>query len=361
MGWLSNLFGGGKDKPGVNHQLPSTMVAKEFGEVNVRRVGKDNQILFTILMEPTGTASEGWQTGVALDASGSMMHAFGKGIEPVPGKEVPDHVWQDHIRRGWLTFVQHQGQQIPIPGRQCMEDLVRRGYFVWSKNEVEPLARRMTAYLASNLDADGGTTVIYWACGDGRDVEVIGDYTAEQCELAAFEGPDKVDFGSETHLMPAVKYFAERFADAKNGMYIFVTDGELNDLEEVKRYTIRLCKDIAAGKRNPLKCVLIGIGENINEDQMEQLDDLESGTDVDIWDHKIAKEMRALVEIFAEVVSEHQIVAPTARIFSEQGELVKNFTDGLPARVSFAMPAESKYFELEVEGQRIRQSVVVPR
>ena len=79
------------------------------------------------------------------------------------------------------------------------------------------------------------------------------------------------------------------FADARNGMYIFITDGELNDLEEVKRYTVKLCKDIQAGRRNPLKCVLIGLGENINEGQMEELDDLDSGTDVDIWDHKIAR------------------------------------------------------------------------
>jgi hypothetical protein len=34
---------------------------------------------------------------------------------------------------------------------------------------------------------------------------------------------------------------------------------------------------------------LVGIGDAINESQMEELDDLESGTDVDIWDHKIAK------------------------------------------------------------------------
>jgi hypothetical protein len=260
-----------------------------------------------------------------------------------------------------LQFVQYQGQTIPILSMKCREDLVKRGHFNWTKNEVEPLARQMTAYLANNLDADGGTTLIYWACGDGRQVEVIDDFTAEQCETALFGGPGSAGFGEGTFLTPAVQYFADRFADAKNGMYIFVTDGELNDLEDVKRYTIRLCKDIQAKRRNPLKCVLIGVGANINEDQMEQLDDLDSGTEVDVWDHKIAKEMRNLVEIFAEVVSEHQIVAPTGRIYSEGGTLIKNFTDGVPARVSFTMPSSSNWFELEVEGQRIRQSVVLPK
>src|SRR5262245_46247730 len=89
MGFWSKLFGGGGaaagggaggGREGVNVQLPSTVVAKEFGEVNVKRRGKELEILFTILMEPTD--AEGWQTGVALDASGSMLGAFGKDIEP---------------------------------------------------------------------------------------------------------------------------------------------------------------------------------------------------------------------------------------------------------------------------------------
>lgn len=369
MSFLSRIFGGGK-KDGsspaksadANRQLPSSMVAQEFGEVNVKRVGNEVEVLFTILMEPTGTASEGWQTGVALDASGSMMGAFGRDLGEVGAAgKVPEKIWGMYKERGWLQFFEHQGQQIPILSNEAKNDLIQRGHFVWSKNEVEPLARRMTGYLASNLDADGGTTVIYWACGDGKQLEVIGDLTAEDCEKAQFRGPRENDFGQGTHLAPAVQYFADRFADAKNGMYIFVTDGELNDLEEVKRFTIRMCKEIKAGKRNPLKCVLIGIGENVNEGQMEELDDLDSGTDVDIWDHKIAKEMRALIEIFAEVVSEHQIIAPSGKIYAENGDVIKHFTDGLPARVTFRMPHTSTAFELEVEGQRIKQSVVVPK
>jgi hypothetical protein len=78
-------------------------------------------------------------------------------------------------------------------------------------------------------------------------------------------GKFRVEFGSGTALAPAVKYFADRFQDAKNGMYIFITDGELHDLQEVKTYTTFLCRQIQSGRRNPLKCVLIGIGSDINE------------------------------------------------------------------------------------------------
>jgi hypothetical protein len=362
MSFWKSIFGGGDSAGGGrSHQMPSNLVSNEFGEVNVKLTRAGCEVSFTVLMEPTGVVAEGWQTGVAIDASGSMLGVFGKGLEPGPLGSPPETLLKHYHQNGWLHVAEHQGQSYVLLTDEAKADLVARGHQKWSRNEIEPLARRVTAYLASNLDADGGTTVIYWACGDGSQLEVIGDLTAEDCERAPFGGPTRVAFGENTILRPAVAYFADRFADAKNGMYIFITDGVLSDLEDVKRYTIQLCREIQARRRNPIKCVLIGIGEGIDEDQMEQLDDLESGTEVDIWDHKIAKDMRSLIEIFAEVVNENQIVAPNARIFDSAGQMVKNFPDGFPAKVSFNMPAASEWFELEVAGKRIRQSVVVPR
>jgi hypothetical protein len=356
VGFWDSVFGGGsKTKPvSASRQLPSSLVAKEFGEVNVRKNGSSQEVLFTILMEPSG--EEGWQTGVAIDASGSMKGVFGKELGAAgPQGKPPQKLIEQYTATGWLQVVKHRGQEFPVLVDEAKADLVARGHYRWTDNEIEPLARKLTAYLASNLDADGGTTVIYWACGDGTSLEVIGDLTNEDCERQIFNGPTGVDFGNSTALAPAVRYFAERFSDAKNGIYIFLTDGELNDLADVKKYTVQLCREIMAGKRNPFKCVLIGMGDGINESQMEELDDLDSGTSIDIWDHKIAREMRDLVDIFAEVVSENQIVAPTAKLFDAGGTMIKHFTDGLPARVSFSLPASSPFFELEVGDQRIRQ------
>ena len=358
MSFLQKLFKPGEESK--SHQLPSTMVSKEFGEVNIRRL-KDgsHEVVFTILME---TAGEGWQTGLAIDASGSMGDVFGKGLEEGPKGNPPEALVREYLQKGWLKFIQHQGQNIPMLSEGAKADLVQRGYFVWSKNQIEPLARRMTSYLASKLDSDGGTTVIYWACGDGGQIEEVGDLTVDDCETASFIGPVKVSFGNSTKLTPAMRYFVERFADAPMGMYIFITDGELHDLQDVKQYTVRLCKEIAAGKHNPVKCVLIGIGTEINESQMEELDDLESGTDVDIWDHKIAREMRSLVEIFAEIVSENQIVASSGRIYDSNGKVLRDFKDGLPSKVKFILPAGMNSFTLEVPDQpSIQQSIVAPR
>src|SRR5262249_18623517 len=126
-------------------------------------------------------------------------------------------------------------------------------------NQVAPVAQKVTSYLARKLDADGGTTAIYWALGDGgSQVQVLGDFPHYDAESYPFDPP--ADWGTGTQLLPAVRYFVERFRTAPFGFYVFITDGELHDLESVKTYSVQLAKDVAAKRRNPLKFVLIGVG-----------------------------------------------------------------------------------------------------
>lgn len=335
----------------VSHQLPSTIVAQEFGEVNVADTPSGREVRFTILMEPQGVEAEGWQTGVALDASASMKNWYGRSLT---GKVPPD-VQAEYEQKGWITGRIEDGNRVKVFQKEAYEDAVRRGFLKFSVNIVQPAARDFISYLASNLDADGGTTVIYWACGDGSAYEVLGDFTGEQCKGLDIIGPKTTPFGAGTKLTPAMRYFVDRFNDAARGMYVFLTDGKLDDLAEVKAYTTQLCQEIALGTRNPVKCVLIGVGEAVDEKQMEELDDLDSGTDVDIWDHKIHKEMRGLVEIFAEVVNENTMVAPTGTLYDDAGNAVKTFSDGVPALITATLPKGTKFFELAVGGHRIRQ------
>jgi hypothetical protein len=291
-------------------------VVDPFGEVNIYPAGAGRaRVVATILMEPH---REGAQTGIALDGSGSMSKLYG----------VED------------------GSRVLSPIFGGAKKL---------QNEVTPVAQKICAYLARKIDADGGTTCIYWAVGSGGgEVEVVGDFRAEEAERHTF-GPPR-EFGTGTQLLPAVRYFVERFADAPWGFYVFITDGELHDLDEVKDYSTRLAREIAARRRNPLKFVLIGIGPSVNETQMEELDDLDSGTDIDLWDHKLAAEMRVLQEIFAEVVDKNARVADHGRILDPQGRVVRDYRGaGLPAYLEFEMPAGAEYFTLEVNGARINQ------
>jgi hypothetical protein len=294
-------------------------VVEPFGEVNVHpAAGGRTRVTATILMEPH---KEGAQTGVALDGSGSMAKLYGVGGE----------------EPGFLASLFGIKQE--------------------THNEVTPVAQRICSYLARKIDADGGTTCIYWAVGPGGGhVEVVGDLTADQAEHHVF-GPPR-DFGTGTQLLPAVQYFVERFKDAPWGFYVFITDGELHDLDAVKDYSTRLARDVSAKKRYPLKFVLIGIGSDVNEQQMEELDDLDTGTEVDLWDHKLAAEMRVLQEIFAEVVDKNARVSDHGRVLDPSGGVVKDYSDtGLPAFLEFEMPAGSDYFTLDVNGSKIHQGL----
>jgi hypothetical protein len=366
MGFFQKVFGSKpqteKAKANANepppgktmHTLDPKLVVEPFGKINYWDLPDGGKrIRAYCLLE---NSIEGAQTGVAIDGSGSMQVNFGKGgIRQV--RQLTNQEWVSLIRMGLARQSGNTVEIINLSDPRTLATLVSFGVLQQippGPNIVEEQARKMTEYL-SKFDADGGTTVIYWAAGDGRQVEVVGDLTGPQCPTAIFPGPQ--DFGSETHLLPAIKYFVERFVDAKWGMYVFITDGCLNDLDAVKRYCTQLARDIAKGKRNDLKFVLIGVGDDIDEDQMEELDDLETGTNVDLWDHKIAKEMKQLADIFAEVVSATVIIVPGDGVVKDTGgNIVKNYRDtGLPALMWFDLPPGSQWFALEVGGQVVAQ------
>ena len=76
-------------------------------------------------------------------------------------------------------------------------------------NQITPVAQKVCSYLARNHDADGGTTVVYWAVGPGgSEVEEVGDFTADEAERHTFTAP--AEFGTGTQLLPAVRYFVTR-------------------------------------------------------------------------------------------------------------------------------------------------------
>ena len=343
-------------------RLPTSSLANEFGKVRMLRTQHAIEIDLAILVEPEGSTAEGWRTGVALDASGSMASAFGRGLVDGPKGDVPESLQKEYKKKGWWREVVHQRQRIAVLSEEARKDLVAKGHKVWTSNEVEPFARQMVAYLAAELDEQGQTGVIYWACGEnGEEVEELGSLSEAGCASATFAGPAQHGFGKGTALLPALRYFVEGkdFAGSKRGMFIFVTDGRLDDLEAVKRYTRDLAQKIESGQRNPVKCVLIGLCERdgVDVSQMEELDRLDTGTDVGIWDYKIAKEMRALIEVCIDVATENRIVAPSAKIYDDAGQVVQTFTDGLPARIEFTMSPSAQAFELEVAGRRIRQDL----
>jgi len=295
-----------------------------FGEVNVhKQANGEIDIVATILMVPE---IEGARTGLALDASASMKKMYGiSGIVGGP-------------------FAKAAG----VP------------------NVVEPVARTMAAYLAQ-FSSNAKCNLIYWAVNpDGSQVEPMGDFSAEESEKIVVAGPKKFPWGRGTKLLPPVRYFVEQaFQDAPWAICVFVTDGVIEDLLDVKQYCLKFARQIASGQRSFVKLVLIGVGEEVDEGQMEELDDMfegsglkdQQGHDIDLWDHKLASEMRKIEEIFAEVVSEDTKVTASGRILDQGGQQIKDFPDGVPAMLRFRLPAGSTGFTLEFPGGSVTQDI----
>lgn len=339
-----------------------TSVVEPYGEVNVFSESDGSiRVKATILMKPE---VEGAQTGLAIDGSKSMSDLFG--------------------------------------GQVAVSAL-----FGSNNNLVQPVARTIAEYLA-NFDSDGETSVIYWACGNfGQEIEILGDMNSQTAVQANFATP--TNMGTGTKLMPAIRYFTEdRFRDCPWGIYLFITDGLIEDIDEVKAYTDQLCKEMAAKSRGFTKLVLIGLGsdfyyqnkatnEKLSIDQaesqlvdldndpnwekseawevLEQLDDLhdeggefppvigKDGESIDIWDYKLAASMNSLEEIFAEVVSRNMTVAPNAEIIDSNGQAVRpigrdSYMDGLPALLDFHLSAGSTSFTLKLpNGNEVVQPI----
>ncbi len=289
-----------------------------FVEVQIDRTINKFVVRATILMEPDSSVA---RTALAIDASASMQPNFGVKLGPFPS---------------------------PKP------------------NLVEPVAKALTAFL-SKFSSDGKCATVYWACGpDGSAIEEIGRFTANEVLNAGFSGPQKNVWGKQTRLLPPVKHFVENvFQSSPWSIGVIITDGIIDDLIDVKNYCLKIGLELASGQRQYFKLVLIGVGDQIDQAQLNELNNmfvgsgkkLPSGSDVDIWDHKIASEMNKLEEIFTEIVDESTIVVASGRIVDDKGRIAREYAQGLPAVLKFELPLDSGAFRLEWADGSVEQSL----
>src|SRR5262249_32109235 len=141
-------------------------------------------------------------------------------------------------------------------------------------NQVEPQAQWMLEYLATK-DRNGVLRVAYWACGaSGREIEAVGDLTGANARSYGFPGPRQM--GRGTYLEPAMRdymnYLKNQIAlGARRGCAVFITDGALHDAEAVKAYSRELAREIAAGRLPRLNFILVGVGDAVDEEKMEDI------------------------------------------------------------------------------------------
>ncbi len=305
-------------------------VVEPFGEVNIyKQKNGEINIVATILTVPD---IEGARMGLALDGSASMKKMYG--VSGIVGG----------------AFAQASN----------------------TLNAVEPIAHTMVNFL-SNFSSNGKVDLIYWACNpDGSKVELVGEFDGQDIRNLAISGPKKFTWGRGTKLLPPLEYFVEKFKNAPAAgvkkpaaICVFVTDGILEDLEGVKKYCLQYAQEVAQGQKPFMKFCLIGVGEEIDEGQMDQLDDMfennpikdKAGQNIDLWDHQVSDNMNKLEQIFKELVSEDIIIFDSGRISNQIGKLVRDYADGVPALLKFTLPAGSTAFTLKFSGGSITQDI----
>ncbi|MDJ1182948.1 vWA domain-containing protein [Roseofilum casamattae] len=308
-----------------------TNVVDPFGEVNVyKRNTGDLNIVATILTVPD---LEGTRVGLALDGSASMKKMYG------------------------ISGVLSSG----IFGNAA-----------GTPNVVEPVARTMVNYLA-NFSSNGKVDTIYWACSpDGSQVEELGAFDDKEIQNVSVAGPKHFPWGRGTKLLPPLEYFVEKFKDAPAlgtkrpaAFCLFITDGIIEDLEAVKNYCFQYAREITDRKKPFIKLLLIGVGDEVDRQQMEDLDDMfegsgikdSDGKDIDIWDHQLASDMTKLEQVFKEFVSEDMMVIGSGRIVNQNGKVCHEYADGVPALLQFTLPAGSHAFSLEFPGGSVTQDI----
>lgn len=283
-------------------------IVKPFSDVH----NKNGHIIATLLHDPT---VEGLDVALYMDGSASMEDEYGP--------------------RGVLAKL------APV------------------KNLVEPQMRWMLEYLATK-DRDGVLRVCYWATGDGSQIEVVGDLNGAQAQTYKFPGPQF--YGKGTVMLPVLRDYVAHLRTqtekgARRGLAVIITDSQLHDAADIKAYSTQVAKEIQAGRLPRVNFVLVGVGDQVDEEQMEGICHEEYPGVGHLWCHRVADRMEEMAELVAVLVDSTMTVAAGGTIYDDQGKVVKVYEARLPAVLEFQVPEHCKSFTLEVAGQKFTQPI----
>ncbi|MFY1826298.1 vWA domain-containing protein [Myxococcus fulvus] len=296
----------------MGHEKP----VEPFSDLHV----EEGKVRAVLLHDPT---VEGLDVAIYMDASGSMEEEYK----------------YERPRRSFLEWL--RGAPLKDPA-----------------NQVEPQVRWMLEYLATK-DRNGLLRVAYWAAGaSGKDVEVVGELKGVDVQQYKFPGAKKP--GGHTFMTPALKDYARYLKEqvkhgARRGCAVIVTDGKLHDAEEVERFSAQVAKDIVAGRLPRMNFVLVGVGDGVDEEQLERIAHLEYPGVGHLWCHRIAEEIGQVAELVAVLVDENMTVAAGGTVYDDKGRVLKTYEGRLPAVLEFEVPEGAESFTLEVNGQRFTQ------
>ena len=238
------------------------------------------------------------------------------------------------------------------------------GPFGGDPNYMQAVARKLGATLTS-ITRSGKVAALYWAVSpDGSKVEPIGEFDEADWQRAVINGPRKEKWGKSTRLLPAIQFCADKVAAGSDWtLGVIVTDGIIEDEADCINYCLRIGKEMALGRRKPIKLILIGIGEEVDKVQLERFDDMFEGTGInhDLWSHGLVASMEdeadILAVLYGELMTEDTIVAPRGWVEDARGTQLRNFSDGLPGKFRFDLPRGHTSFVIRTPDRTITQDI----
>lgn len=296
---------------------------------------EDGKCRVTLLHDPT---VEGLDTAIYMDGSGSMEDEYGRATPKPQPSGLRKKFWE------WLSGIKVTPTAEGPAGSQ--------------QNIVAPQIRRMLQYLATK-DRNSRLRVAYWACSEASPVEVIGELTAADVDRHAFDGPKA--FGV-TDLLPAIKDFVKYMREqqkegARRGCAVIVTDGVIFDVEAVMDYSERIAREMKAGKLPQLNFVFVGVGAEVDEEQMERICHAEYAGIDHMWCHRIAEEMEDIAQLVAVLVDETMSIASSGRLLDHTGKTIQVYEGRIPAVLEFTVPPGCEKFALEINGEAYWQEI----
>lgn len=302
---------------------------------------EEGKVRVTLLHDPT---VEGLDTAIYMDGSGSMEDEYARVARPAKKARASEPGMATKLWY-WLT-----NKPLPKPQEPAAPEA--------TANVVDPQIRRMLQYLATK-DRNARLRVAYWACGGANSVEVIGELSAEDLNQHQFNGPANM---GATYLLPALEDFvgymrAQREQGAQRGCAIIVTDGELFDVDKVKEYSEKIAQEINAGTLPHLNFVFVGVGDGVNEEQMEDICHTEYGGLEHMWCHRVAEEMDEIAQLVAVLVDETMTINSSGRLLDHQGQVLQVYEGRIPAVLEFTVPEGCTRFTLEINGERYEQEI----
>ena len=241
------------------------------------------------------------------------------------------------------------------------------GPFGGDPNYVEMVSRKVGEILCG-VTKNQKVSMLYWALGaGGEETEEIGEFDQSGSHSASIAGPKKGNWGTGTKILPPIKYIVEDVFDkVEAAMGVIITDGIIEDEQAAMDYCMDLGKRLVAEKKTEkFKLVLIGVGEEVDEGQLERFDDMFEDTDleedVDIWSHGVAASMQdesdILGVLFGELISEETMVADSGSVLDANGNEIKSFPDGLPGKFRFDLPQGQTSFTVHTPRGEVNQDI----